>query len=147
MIRFAARIVRDDEGWSVEFPDLDDCVSFADSFEEARENARLALSLHLEAARDPAWRVPGATVEANGRDLHWIRPQVYVGLPLLVRAARRARGLGRAELAARLRVPVERVEDLETPGRSDPGVLLLEKVADALGLDLDIDLLGRGEVP
>ena len=44
---FIAVIYTDDDGVSVEFPDLPGCLPCAESIDEAVENAREALGLHL----------------------------------------------------------------------------------------------------
>ena len=42
----------EDGGFGVFFPDLDGCITLGDTAAEAAENAREALSLHLEAMED-----------------------------------------------------------------------------------------------
>ena len=44
---FIAVVYTDDDGVSVEFPDLPGCIPCAESIDEAVENAREALGLHL----------------------------------------------------------------------------------------------------
>ena len=44
---YAAILSYDDDGISIEFPDIPGCFSCADTTEEAAKNAREALGLHL----------------------------------------------------------------------------------------------------
>ena len=58
MIRYQAKIYKDRRVYSVEFPDLPGCFSSGKTKQEAAENAREALGLYLEEARDPEWDIP-----------------------------------------------------------------------------------------
>ena len=60
MIRYQAKIYQDGKNYSVEFPDLPGCFSQGANKEDALENAREALSLYLEEARDPKWNIPNS---------------------------------------------------------------------------------------
>jgi len=57
MIRYQALIEKDGSSYIVSFPDLPGWFSSGDTRDEAAENAREALSLYLEEARDPKWDV------------------------------------------------------------------------------------------
>ena len=58
MIQFQAKIYKDGDFYSVEFPDLPGCFSMGATLDEAKEMASEALSLYLEEARDPHWVIP-----------------------------------------------------------------------------------------
>lgn len=49
MIDFEARFTQEEAGnWSVEFPELEGCVTCGETLEEAEANAKEALSVYLE---------------------------------------------------------------------------------------------------
>ncbi len=139
MIRYLAKIYKDGRNYSVEFPDLPGCFSDGATLEEARKNAREALSLFLEEARDPDWRVPPAKKHA-GKNHEWITPDPDVAIPLMIRQARLKHGLSQRELASLLNISVQQLQKLETPGKSNPTVRTLAAISEALQEKLEIKL-------
>jgi antitoxin HicB len=140
MIRYQALVEKDGSTYSVAFPDLPGCLSSGDSREAAVENAREALSLYLEEARDPKWEVPKPKARKSRRYV-WVSPFVDVAIPLMIRQARLSRGLTQAQLAKRLDVTLQQVQKLETPGRSNPTVKTLAAISEALEEALEISLV------
>jgi len=53
MIRYKAKIQKDDDGYTVSFPDLPGCFSYGSTLKEAKVNAVEALDLYLEEANSP----------------------------------------------------------------------------------------------
>ena len=86
MIEYQALIEKDGRGYLVTFPDLPGCITDGRTREEARRNAREALSLYLEEARDPGWEVPAAKRRKASR-YDWIQPFPDVAIPLMIRQA------------------------------------------------------------
>jgi antitoxin HicB len=140
MIRYQALIEKDRATYSVSFPDLPGCFSSGASRDSAAENAREALSLYLEEARDPKWEVPRPKTRKSRRYV-WVSPFVDVAIPLMIREARLSRGLTQAQLAKRLDVTLQQVQKLETPGRSNPTVKTLAAISEALEEALEISLV------
>ncbi|MBQ7682581.1 MAG: type II toxin-antitoxin system HicB family antitoxin [Oscillibacter sp.] len=64
---FSAFFYFDDDGISVEFPDLPGCLSCADTEEQAFRNAKEALGLHLYGMEIDGDMIPAPT---SVRDLH-----------------------------------------------------------------------------
>lgn len=138
MIRYQAKLTREDDGYSVDFPDLPGCFSMGDTRDEAIEHAAEALSLYLESARDPKWEVPKAK-SRKGKSYVWVTPDESVAIPLAIRQARLAQGIGQRELAKRLGKSVSQIQKLEMPG-ANPTVKTLRAISDALDLSLEINL-------
>ncbi len=112
----------DGSTWGVTFPDVPCCISVGDSFEEAAEAAREALSGHLAALRadgDPmpaprSWQAlkqdAEAMADARGAHIHLVTPRLIPservrvnitidkGLLRLADEAAEARGLTRSGL-------------------------------------------------
>lgn len=139
MIRYQARVYRDGSQYSVEFPDFPGCFSAGETKEEALENAREALSLRLEEARDPKWRLPRAK-RYKGREHYWVVPTEDVAIPLMIREARLRHGYSQREFARMLEVTVQQLQKLETPGKSNPTIKTLAAISKALNEQLLIKL-------
>ena len=140
MIRYQALIEKDGSNYSVSFPDLPGCFSSGDTRNDAAENAREALSLYLEEARDPKWEVPKPKSRKSKRYV-WVQPFVDIAIPLMIRQARLSRGLTQKELAKRLEIALQQLQKLETPGRSNPTVKTLAAISEALEEALEISLV------
>lgn len=136
MIRYQARIMIDKpSGYKVDFPDLPGCLTHGKTKKEALKNAREALSLYIEDARDPTWDIPKAKHRKN-KNLTWITPEVDVAIPLMIRQARRKQGLSQKQLAKLLGITFQQLQKLETPGKSNPTVKTLEAISHALNGEL-----------
>lgn len=140
MIKYQAKIYKDGKSYSVEFPDLPGCFSMGDSLEEAKKMAQEALSLYLEEAKDPQWNVPKPKTR-KGKGYFWIRPSLEVTIPLMLRQKRIEGGLTQTNMAQKLGITIQQVQKLETPGKSNPTVKTLERISQALNVDLEIDLV------
>lgn len=140
MIQFQALLHEESSGYWVEFPDLPGCLSQGDSREEALENAREALSLWLEDARDPQWEIPVPKAR-RGRKYVWVAPYEDVSIPLMIRQARQRKGLSQRVLAKKLGMTVQQLQKLECPGKSNPTVRTLAAVSQALDEHLRIELV------
>jgi antitoxin HicB len=139
MIRYQAKIYKDGRRFSVEFPDLPGCFSEGTTYEDASKNAREALSLFLEEARDPFWQIPDAKTR-QGKGFEWITPYEDVAIPLMIRQARIKHGLTQKELAKLLEISFQQLQKLETPGKSNPTVKTLAAISAALNETLEIKL-------
>ena len=127
----------------IEFPDAPGCQTFVEQGEDVEAAAREALEGWLE-----AYLVEGLTPPepprrkraGEGQMLVRIDPQIAVRLKL--RWARESAGLSQSELAKRIGVSRQAVQQLEAPD-ANLRLSTLSKIADALGLELEIDLVGR----
>ena len=124
----------------MEFPDLPGCFTEGNSREEALENAREALSLWLEEARDPLWELPAPKARRAKRYV-WVTAYEDVSIPLMIRQARQRKGLSQRELAKKLDMTVQQLQKLECPGKSNPTVRTLAAVSEALDEQLRIELV------
>jgi antitoxin HicB len=140
MIKYQAKIYKDGKSYSVKFPDLPGCFSMGDTLQEAKTMAQDALSLFLEEAKDPKWDVPNPK-NRKGKGYYWIRPSPEVTIPLMLRQKRIESGFTQAKMAQKLGITIQQVQKLETPGKSNPTVKTLERISQALKVDLEIDLV------
>jgi len=139
MIKYQAKIIKDRKSYSVEFPDLPGCFSMGDSLKDAKKMASEALSLYLEEARDPKWKVPKAR-SRKSKQYYWIQPSFDVAIALIIRQARLKHGLTQSQLASRVGITIQQLQKLETPGKSNPTVRTLASISAALNENLEIQL-------
>lgn len=132
---FYCNIIEEDGGYTVEFPDLPNIITYGYTKDEAVFNAAEALNGALESdvARgllppDPSY-LEGAPVE--------IEPHIEIAIQL-----RTIRGnITQSEIASRLGVPYQSYQRLENPIKGNPSVKTLEKIAKVFGKRLEIRLV------
>jgi len=139
MIKYQAKIQKEKKSYLVSFPDLPGCFSFGESFEEALEMAREALTLYLEEAKDPKWEVPKPK-NRKSKNYYWITPDEKVAVPLMIRKARLEKKLSQKDLAKRMGLSFQQIQKLETPGKSNPTIKTLVKISKALNTRLELDI-------
>lgn len=140
MIKYQAKILKDGESYSVEFPDLSGCFSTGETLIEAKQMACEALSLYLEEARSPRWGIPKAK-KRKGKNYYWIYPESSVAIALMLRQLRLNLGLGQNQAAKKIGITVQQLQKLETPRKSNPTLRTLQKISNALNAELEIDLV------
>ncbi len=139
MIRYQAKIYKDRNRYSVEFPDLPGCFSDGATWNDACEHAREALSLYLEEARNPRWEIARPKLRRS-KHYVWITPYEDVAIPLMIRQARLKHNMSQRQLAKKLKMTVQQLQKLETPGKSNPTVKTLAAISAALDETLEITL-------
>ena len=68
---------REDDTYNVGFPDLPGCLTFGDTIDDAKENAKEALSAYLESIDSRKLKVPAAS-ELTGTNVFPIEPDTNV---------------------------------------------------------------------
>ena len=132
---FYCNIIEEDGGYTAEFPDLPNIITYGNTKDEAVFNAAEALNGALESdvARgllppDPSY-LEGIPVE--------VEPHIEIAIQL-----RSIRGsITQSEIASRLGVPYQSYQRLENPIKGNPSVKTLEKIARVLGKRLEIRLI------
>jgi transcriptional regulator with XRE-family HTH domain/predicted RNase H-like HicB family nuclease len=141
-MRYDAFVCRDGDTFLIEFPDCPGCQTFADSSDEVTATAREALEGWLEAHLVDG-KAPPRPTEHDAAPLGCSRLKVAVdaGLAaaLALRWARQDAGLTQAQLAERAGVSQQQIGKLENPDEN-PTVGTLRKVAEALGLQVTLDI-------
>lgn len=136
-IAYPAKIWEDeDKIYQVEFPDLPSVITYGETLEEAKQNAREALTGVLESLldRNKAIRRPS---KITGKHIHWISPEAAIAAPILLRWAREDEDLTLEQLAQRIGVTYQSLQRLERPG-ANPSIKTLAKVAKGLGRELQL---------
>ena len=136
-VRYHARIQREGRRWTAVFVDAPGCATQALSRVKVIAAAREALEGWIEAHLVDG-RAPPRPFEHRRAEAIAVEPQLAVAVSL--RWARQDVGLTQAELARRVGVSQQQVAKLERPG-ANPSIATLRRVADALGLRLELDLV------
>ena len=134
-MKYAAKFIKDEDGFVVTFRDIPEAITQGDTYEEAVEMAEDALLTAMDFYFEDNRPVPAPTpVEGD---------EVLIGLPLSVSAkvmllnALLQDNVSQSELAKRMKVrrqEVSRIVDLEHTTKIDT----LEKAFKALGRSLDV---------
>jgi antitoxin HicB len=137
MIRYKAKITKDDNGYAVSFPELPGCFSYGSTMKEANENAIEALDLYLEEANNPKWPLPKA-VNHRGTNYSWIIPSPEIAIPLMIREARKAKRISQQKAADLLEMKLQTYQKLEYLRKSNPTMVTLIRIAEAFKTKFEI---------
>jgi DNA-binding XRE family transcriptional regulator/predicted RNase H-like HicB family nuclease len=141
-MHYAAYIYRQGNRVLAEFPDCPGCETVADSSDALAASAREALEAWLEvrlaAGKVPPKPQPRAHAP-DGKSLALIPVRPGLSAALLIRWARRERGLTQSGLALLTGVKQQQINKLEDPD-VNPTLETLAKVAKALGLVVSVGL-------
>ncbi len=135
---YYCRLLAQEGSLTVEFPDVPNAITFGDSVDEALAMAREALNGVLECDIAQGWPLPDFRT-GQGEGLYPIEVEPHI---LVAWEFRKLRGdRTQAEIAARLKMSYQAYQRLENPGKANPPVKTLEKVAKAFGKRLEIGLV------
>jgi DNA-binding XRE family transcriptional regulator/predicted RNase H-like HicB family nuclease len=145
-MQYRAYITRDRNRTLVSFPDCPGCDTFADGREDPYAVAHEALEAWLEAvltARDVP-PLPGTveTVQRKRVEIMMVTVSPVLSARVQIRNRREEFGISQQQLASAVGVSQQAIAKIESP---DANVRLetLERVAAALGLEVDLNLVPR----
>lgn len=137
MIKYKAKITKDTAGYFAQFPDLPGCFSNGDDLNQAKDNAVQALNLYLEEANDPKWPLPKSK-NYTDNDYYWIKPSPEIGIPLMIREARKAKKISQKKAADMLNMKLQTYQKLEYIRKSNPTALTLLKIAEVFKIKFEL---------
>lgn len=129
MIAYPANIQysKDDNCFLVEFPDLPGCLTYGDTLEEAKENAREALSGYLESVDLRKMEMPRPS-EMKGKNVHYIHPERPVAFAVWLKLKRAEKGLSQKKTAELLQINFQSYQKYENPRKANPTLKTIEKI-------------------
>ena len=130
---------RGDKAYTVEFPDLPGCVTFAETLAEAKAKAEEGLSGYLASIFDRGFKIP-APSKIKGKNVYSILPEPSVLVPILLRKVREELRMNQIEAARRLGISYQSYQKLENPNKANPTLKTLQKVARAFGKRFSITM-------
>lgn len=140
MLSYPAKIkyMAEDNAYLVEFPGLPGCLTEGATLEEAKQNAKEALTGYLASIFDRNIGVPEPT-EVKGKNVWHIEPEPEVTVPIMLRRLRETRKLTQGDIAKVLGISYQAYQRLEKPGKSNPTIKTLERLAKVFNKDLHLE--------
>jgi antitoxin HicB len=140
VLSYPARIkyIAEDRAYLVEFPDLPGCLTEGATLEDARHNAREALTGYLASIFERGLKVPEPS-EARGRGVYRVEPEPEVAVPIVLRKLREAKKLTQGDIAKVLGISYQAYQRLEKPGKSNPTIKTLERLARVFEKDIRLE--------
>ena len=140
ILTYPARIrhMADDKSYLVEFPDLPGCLTEGASLEEAKQNAKEALTGYLSSVFERNLKIPDPSA-LKGKNIYGIEPAPEVTVPILLRKLRETKKLTQGDIAKVLGISYQAYQRLEKPGKSNPTLKTLERLAKVFNKDLRLE--------
>lgn len=135
-MEYIAKITKEDDGYTVEFPDIPGCYTCGDSLDEALTMAEDALYAVLYAKLEDKDPLPTATLKEDQKNgFYAIQVRGRLALAYTIFEARR--GKSAASLCQKMGITRQAYQKIEDP---NAGITFatLEKLASALGKKLEI---------
>jgi antitoxin HicB len=127
-----------DNSYIVEFPDLPGCLTEGASLEEAKINAVEALTGYLASIFERNLKIPEPSI-IKGRNIYQIEPERKVSIPIYLKIQRDTKKLSQSDVAKVLGISYQAYQRLEKPGKSNPTLKTLERLAKVFGQELHLD--------
>jgi antitoxin HicB len=137
---YPARInyLTEDNAYLVEFPDLPGCLTEGKTLQEARQNAKEALTGYLASIFERNFQIPEPS-DIKGKGVYYIEPEPEVSVPIILRKLRETRKLTQGDIAKILGISYQAYQRLEKPGKSNPTLKTLERLAKVFDKDLRLE--------
>jgi antitoxin HicB len=132
------RHITEDKSYLVEFPDLPGCLTEGDTLGAAKQNAREALTGYLSSIFERSLIIPDPSV-LKGRNIYNIEPEPEVAVPILLKRLRETRKMTQGDIAKVLGISYQAYQRLEKPGKSNPTIRTLERLAKVYNKDLRLE--------
>ncbi len=129
---------KEDRSYAVEFPDLPGCLTEGETLEDAKVNAREALTGYLASVFEREYKIPDPS-KIKGRNIHMIEPEPEVSVPILLRKLRLKKKFTQSDIARVLGISYQAYQRLEKPGKSNPTLKTLERLAKVFNKDLRLE--------
>ncbi len=138
ILSYPAKIHFEGKKYLVEFPNLQGCLTEGDTLEEAKRNAREALTGYLASIFEREIKIPEPS-GIKGKNIYRIEPEPEVAVPVILRKLRETRKLTQGDIAKVLGISYQAYQRLEKPGKSNPTIKTLERLAKVFNKDLRLE--------
>lgn len=129
----------EDDGYLVEFVDLPGCITEGETLADALSNSREALTGFLASLFERNLPIPEPS-QVRKKNIHYIEPEPEVGIPVMLRKLRENSKLTQSDVARVLGITYQAYQRLEKPGKSNPTVKTLERLARVFHKSLHLEL-------
>ncbi len=133
MIKYPAKIIYDehDNVFNISFPDLSGCYTYGESLDEAKENAKEALTAYLESIDLRKLKIPKPS-KLKGKDIYYIEPEKNVAFAIWLKQKREEKGYTQEEIAKILGIKYQTYQRIENPIKSNPTLKTISKLENVL---------------
>jgi len=133
MIKYPAKIIYDehDNVFNISFPDLSGCFTYGESLDEAKENAKEALTAYLESIDVRKLKIPKPS-KLEGKDIYYIEPEKNVAFAIWLKQKREEKGYTQEEIAKILGIKYQTYQRIENPIKSNPTLKTISKLENVL---------------
>ena len=135
MLTYPAQIDKQDDGYLVTFPDLENVLTYGATIDEALHNAEEALNGCIESDFERNYIIPSpSSFSREGLFNVPVAPHIAVAMMLRTLRAERPQ----AEIARQLNISYQVYQRLENPRKANPTVKTLEKIARVFGKRIEL---------
>jgi antitoxin HicB len=138
MLSYPAKIEKQDDGYLVAFPDMENVITYGTTIDEAIHNAEEALNGCIESDFERNFSIPSPSV-ISGPKIHAIPVAAHIAVAIMLRILRADRS--QAEIAKKLNISYQVYQRLENPRKANPTVKTLEKIARVFGKRIELGFL------
>jgi antitoxin HicB len=135
MLAYPAQIEKQDDGYLVTFPDLENVITYGATVDEAINNAEEALNGCIESDFERNFAIPSPS-DISGEEIFTIPVAPHIAVAIMLRSLRADRS--QAEIARQLNISYQVYQRLENPRKANPTVKTLEKIARVFGKRIEL---------
>ena len=140
MLKYPALIHHEEDGYWVEFPDVEGVHTQGDTMEELIFNAEDALSSHLGVLLDYGKNIPDPS-NMKGENVININVQPDTAIPILLRKVREEKKLTQKDMAEMLNISYQAYQRLENASKFNARIKTLQKIVNMLGKRFMVDIV------
>ena len=135
MLAYPAHIEKQDDGYLVTFPDLENVMTYGSTMEQALHNAEEALNGCIESDFDRNYSIPPPSAISDENTVK-IPVAPHIAVAVMLRSLRADRP--QVEVARQLNISYQVYQRLENPRKANPTIKTLEKIARVFGKRIEL---------
>jgi antitoxin HicB len=135
MLAYPAHIEKQDDGYLVSFPDLENVMTYGATIEEALHNAEEALNGCIESDFERNFVIPSPSAVSVKKE-YYVPVAPHIAVAIMLRTLRADRP--QTEVARQLNISYQVYQRLENPRKANPTVKTLEKIAKVFGKRIEL---------
>jgi antitoxin HicB len=135
MLAYPAHIEKQDDGYLVSFPDLENVMTYGATIEEALHNAEEALNGCIESDFERNFVIPSPSAVSEKKE-YYVPVAPHIAVAIMLRTLRADRP--QTEVARQLNISYQVYQRLENPRKANPTVKTLEKIARVFGKRIEL---------
>ena len=139
-MKYYAKITRQkDKTYLVEFPELEGCLTEGKTLEKAKANAKEALDGWLMSHCDRELSISKPKARRSS-SFYAIDVDIQIAFAVSLRQLRKKKRLSQTDVADMLEISQQAYAKLESPGKANPSLKTIQKLAETLEVEFSFDL-------